>query len=148
MIKPHIILMAVGLLLTSSVSFALPQRVTITPSAITSIYDGDTFRAYIKGITPQGERSTRIRIRIRHIDTPEIKGKCPAEIKGALAARAKARQWLMQASTLQLTHLGYDRYGRLLATVTLNGQQSYANKMIQQGLARPYEGKKRQGWCR
>ncbi|MCD9477141.1 thermonuclease family protein [Photobacterium phosphoreum] len=145
MIKFRYILMAIGLWLTSSVSFALPQSVTITPSAIASIYDGDTFRAYIQGITPQGERSTRIRI--RHLDTPEIKGKCPAEIKGALAARAKARQWLMQASTIQLSHLGYDRYGRLLATVTLNGQQSYANKMIQQGLARPYEGKKRQGWC-
>lgn len=145
MIKPRYVLMAIGLLMTSSVSFALPQSVIITPSSIASIYDGDTFRAYIQGITPQGERSTRIRI--RHLDTPEIKGKCPAEIKGALAARAKARQWLMQASTIQLSHLGYDRYGRLLATVTLNGQQSYANKMIQQGLARPYEGKKRQGWC-
>lgn len=145
MIKPRYVLMAIGLWLTSSVSFALPQSVIITPSAIASIYDGDTFHAYIQGITPRGERSTRIRI--RHLDTPEIKGKCPAEIKGALAARAKARQWLMQASTIQLSHLGYDRYGRLLATVTLNGQQSYANKMIQQGLARPYEGKKRQGWC-
>ena len=52
------------------------------------------------------------------LDAPEIKSQCQVKIKEELA------------------------------TVPLNGQQSYANKMIQQGLARPYEGKKRQGWCR
>ena len=52
---------------------------------VTSIYDGDTFRATVKGWPPLiGER---IPIRIAGIDTPELKGKCKREKQ--LAKKAK-----------------------------------------------------------
>ena len=48
-----------------------------TALEITSIYDGDTFRANIKGFPAViGEHMS---IRINGIDTPELRGKCDKE---------------------------------------------------------------------
>lgn len=129
-----------------SSAFALPNQITISPRQIASVYDGDTFRAYLPGITPPSKKSTRIRI--RHIDTPEIKGQCAFEKDLAARARGYGMGLLNGSHSITLSHLGRDRYGRLLATVTLNGSVSYANKMISAGLARPYEGGRRNSWCR
>ncbi|SPY45164.1 thermonuclease family protein [Photobacterium damselae] len=128
-----------------SSAFAQPNLITISPRQITSVYDGDTFRAYLPGITPQDKQSTRIRI--RHIDTPEIKGQCVYEKDLAAKARGYGMELLTGSRSITLSQLGRDRYGRLLATVTLNGNISYANKMLSAGLARPYEGGRRNSWC-
>ena len=56
-----------------------------TVSSVTSIYDGDTFRATIDGWHPLiGER---ISIRVNGVDTPEMRGKCEQE--KLLARKAK-----------------------------------------------------------
>ena len=39
-----------------------------------------------------------------------------------------------------------DRYRRTLATLTVDGKDMAAT-MISEGLARPYHGERRQGWC-
>ncbi|MGI2799260.1 thermonuclease family protein [Photobacterium damselae] len=129
----------------TSSALALPNQIMISPRQITSVYDGDTFRAYLPGITPQDKQSTRIRI--RHIDTPEIKGQCSYEKDLAAKARRYGIGLLTSSRSITLSHLGRDRYGRLLATVTLNGNISYANKMLSARLARPYEGGRRNSWC-
>lgn len=126
-------------------AFAQPNQITISPRQIASVYDGDTFRAYLPNITPQDKPSTRIRI--RHIDTPEIKGQCRYEKDLAAKARQYGMALLYGAHVITLSDLDHDRYGRLLATVTLNGHVSYANKMLSAGLARSYEGGKRSSWC-
>ncbi|ARR51804.1 thermonuclease family protein (plasmid) [Photobacterium damselae subsp. damselae] len=126
-------------------AFALPNHVTISADNITSIYDGDTFRAYLPSITSPREKSTRIRI--RHLDTPEIKGRCPYEKELALHARNFGRKLLFDAHTITLSNLAHDRYGRVLATVTLNNNISYAKQLIDAQLARPYNGGHRLGWC-
>lgn len=65
------------LFLTSHVhaaSIRYKNHGTLLVSEVTSIYDGDTFRANIKGLHSLiGER---ISIRVAGIDTPEIRGKC------------------------------------------------------------------------
>ena len=109
---------------------------------VLSVTDGDTFRARIP-VWDNVEVITAVRI--RGIDTPEIKGKCPAEKAAALAAKARLAELLN--GSVQLLHVDPDKYaGRVDADVTVNGQ-SVAAVLIAEGLARPYTGGARQGWC-
>ena len=46
-----------------------------------------------------------------------------------------------------LTNIAREKYGRALADVTLEDGTSVAELMMEAGLARPYEGGRRAGWC-
>ncbi|MGE4278174.1 MAG: thermonuclease family protein [Magnetospirillum sp.] len=107
------------------------------------VVDGDTYQIAHAG-APQGER-----VRARHFDTPE-KGdlaQCAAEREKAGQASAFARRLLPRGATVVLSEFGRDRYGRLLARVTLTDGTDIAAQLIGAGLAKPYEGGRKQGWC-
>ena len=107
------------------------------------VTDGDTFRARVE-IWPGIETVTAVRI--RGIDTPELRGKCQAEKDKAIAARERLRA-LLAAGPVQLFHVEPDKYsGRVDATVTVNGRE-LGQVLVSEGLARPYTGGTRQGWC-
>jgi len=109
---------------------------------VLSVTDGDTFRVRIP-VWDNVEVVTAVRI--RGIDTPEIKGKCPAE--KAMALEAKARLTALLNGPVQLLHVDPDKYaGRVDADVLVDGK-SVAAVLIAEGLARPYTGGARQGWC-
>lgn len=109
---------------------------------VLSVTDGDTFRARV----PVWDNIDVVTaVRIRGIDTPELKGKCPAE--KAMALEAKARLAVLLNGQVQLLHVEPDKYsGRVDADVSVNGK-SVAAVLIAEGLARPYTGGARQGWC-
>jgi len=100
-----------------------------------SVYDGDT-------ITIRGER-----IRIMGLDTPELGrgARCASEGRMAIAARDELRR-LLRGAEITLRRDGSDRYGRTLAYVYADGQD-VAQALIAAGLARPYDGGRRAGWC-
>ena len=50
------------------------------------------------------------------------------------------------SSKIMVAFRGTDRYGRRLARLTLDGTD-VADPLIAAGLARPYEGGRRDGWC-
>ena len=107
------------------------------------VTDGDTFRARVE-IWPGIETVTAVRL--RGIDTPELRGKCQAEKDKAIAARERLRA-LLAAGPVQLFHVEPDKYsGRVDATVTVNGRE-LGQVLVSEGLARPYTGGTRQGWC-
>lgn len=112
---------------------------------VTSIYDADTFRATIKE-WPQiiGER---IPIRVNGIDAPEIRGKCQEEKIKAREAKKESVAMLRSAKQIELRNIKRGKYFRIIADVYLDGK-SLAQVLIIKGLARPYDGKKRQGWCK
>ena len=86
----------------------------------------------------------RERIRILDIDAPELKGRCPYE--RALAIRARNRLVeLLNAGPYVIERDGKDRYGRVLATVTVNGA-SVGSQLVNEGLARKWAGR-REPWC-
>ncbi|GAB4181970.1 MAG: hypothetical protein OHK0024_21080 [Thalassobaculales bacterium] len=86
------------------------------------------------------------RIRVLGVDTPEIAGRCPAEI--ALARRARAlTQALLDRGPVTIERAGRDRWGRTLARVWIDGRD-LADLLIAAGLGRPYSGGRRQSWCR
>jgi len=85
-------------------------------------------------------------IRIANIDAPEPHPpRCVKEARLGLAATERLKA-LLASGTLALSGAGHDQYGRDLRSVSVNGQD-VGEAMIGAGLARSYDGKKRQGWC-
>lgn len=111
----------------------------ITVKKVVSVYDGDTFRAILTN------ESKDLPIRVRGVDTPEIKGQCSYEKEAALRARDFTKSLLMNAKVIQLRDVGEDKYHRVLATVTIDGVD-LANTLISEGFGRQWKGR-RENWC-
>ena len=111
---------------------------------ILRVIDGDTIeiRAQIwLGLTLTSH------VRIRGIDTPEMRGACPAEKTAAAAARDRLAE--LAGGTIRLANIADDKYaGRVLADVTAGDGTDLGSAMIASGLARPYGGGARGDWCR
>ena len=100
------------------------------------VVDGDTFWI-------DGEK-----VRIADIDTPETHpARCAEEARLGNAATDRL-QVLLNAGAFELQPINRDtdRYGRKLRIVVRNGQ-SLGGVLVSEGLARNYEGGRRDGWC-
>lgn len=100
------------------------------------IVDGDTF--WYAGDT----------YRIADIDTPETHpARCAEEAALGAAATGRLRRWLNAGSfSLESAGRDTDRFGRKLRIVSRGGT-SVGDVLIAEGLARPWEGRRRP-WCR
>jgi len=115
-----------------------------TVTSVTSIYDGDTFRANIAGWPDI--IGHRIGIRINGIDTPEIKGKCKDEKILARKAKQFTVTALRSAQYITLKNIKRGKYYRIIADVYVDGS-NLAELLLKNQLARAYHGEKRQSWC-
>ncbi|KZY65611.1 MULTISPECIES: thermonuclease family protein [unclassified Oleiphilus] len=121
---------------------------------LTRVLDGDTFSVtWLPGAEYKGRDMP---VRIRGIDTPEIKGNCAYEKNAAKNAKEALENLLTPYARLSpkgiiLYDIDYDKYSRLLAKVEVinesNEEIDIASEMLKQGHARPYNGGKRLGWC-
>ncbi len=100
------------------------------------VVDGDTFWM-------DGEK-----IRVADIDTPETHpARCAQEAALGEAATQRLHALLNGgAITLQAIDRDTDRYGRKLRIVAIDGR-GVGDTLVAEGLARPYRGGPRQGWC-
>ena len=115
-----------------------------TALEVTSIYDGDTFRANIEGFPAViGEH---ISIRISGIDTPELRGKCDKEKQLARLAKQFTVERLRAAKNIVLKNIKRGKYFRLIADVYVDGV-SLGEQLIKQGHAVKYIGKAKRTWC-
>jgi micrococcal nuclease len=111
---------------------------------VTSIYDGDTFRANIKGYPAiVGEHMS---IRINGIDTPELRGKCDKEKQLAKLAKQFTVEHLRAARSIVLRNIKRGKYFRLIAVVYVDGL-NLGEQLIKQGHAVKYIGKTKSTWC-
>jgi len=86
-------------------------------------------------------------VRLRGIDAPELAGRCPAERRRAVAAR-DALAGLVGGGEVRLAGVETDKYGgRVVADVSDPGGRPLAAVLVDAGLARPYDGGRRAGWC-
>ena len=108
-------------------------------------YDGDTIYVAIPGLP--GEIAN-MSVRVRGVDTPEIRGKCESEKHLAKQARDYARNRLKSAKSVEFCEPEWGRYGgRVVASVRIDGSPLDV-ELISNGLARAYDGKtKRRPWC-
>lgn len=107
-------------------------------------YDGDTLYALLPGLPTE---LREISVRVRGIDAPELRGRCAREIVQAEAARAETARLLRAGRWVEMCAVGWDKYGgRVDARVMIDGRD-LGQALIAAGLARPYEGDRREGWC-
>jgi len=127
-------------------AFAERTYGSVTIAEVTSIYDGDTFRANIPDYPSIiGER---MGIRINGVDTPEMRGKCEQEKVLARKAKQYNIKALRNAKTIELRNMQRGKYFRIVADVYADGQ-SVGEGLVRQGLAVIYDGgRKVKDWCK
>lgn len=105
--------------------------------SIASVYDGDTFKINLN--CSLAVYCEKVPVRVRGVDTAEIKGKTEREKKLAQQAKAFTKEFLAQ-EPVNLSGCGRDKYFRLLCDVT-NGQgKDLASELIKRNLGYSYQG--------
>lgn len=109
-------------------------------------YDADTITFDIPNVHPL--IGNKISVRVRHIDTPEIKGKLPCEKDAARTAKKLIENQLRNAQRVDLENVDKDKYFRILADVIVDGR-SLKETLFKNNLAYKYEGgtKQKINWC-
>lgn len=98
---------------------------------VTKVYDGDTIHAVFKLY----ETWYKFHIRLENIDTPEMHG----EQKNKAIEVTNYLRSLILDKDVQLICHGFDKYGRVLATVIYD-QMDINNHLVEKGMAKPYFG--------
>lgn len=109
-------------------------------------YDGDTITFDIPNVHPLMGKS--VGVRVRHVDTPEIKGKAPCEKDVARTAKRLIENLLKSAKTIHLKNVDRDKYFRILADVEVDGKD-LKEILFKNHVAYRYEGdtKRKINWC-
>ncbi|GBC59543.1 nuclease [Desulfonema ishimotonii] len=111
---------------------------------IDKVYDGDTFFAHVKGHFPIDKKP--VGIRVRGVDTPEMKGSRPSVKKKAVKAKQLVESELRNARKIHLYNISMkDKYGRMLATVFCD-RRDLGRMLIEKKLAKTYDGGKKAAW--
>ncbi|MBT3358184.1 MAG: thermonuclease family protein [Rhodospirillales bacterium] len=112
---------------------------------IVRVIDGDTLVVRVQVWLDQ---EVETRVRLFGVDSPEIRGKCPEERRMALEARAFIEKLGGSDNGVFLHDVRHGKFARrVIARVSSARFADFAAALLQSGLARPYDGKKRQSWC-
>lgn len=130
---------------------ALAEYGSVTVDEVTSVIDGDTFRATINDWPPV--IGDRIPIRIADINAPERRSRCDTEAEKererelAADARIYLVERLRSADVIELRNIRRGSFFRIIAEVWVDGQDVGA-EMLAEGRAVPYEsGQGGRSWC-
>ena len=109
-------------------------------------YDGDTITFNIPGLHPL--IGDEIPVRVRAIDTPEIRGRSDCEKNIAKEARFFVASKLKLAKNIELRNAERGKYFRIVADVVVDGT-SIRDQLIKFNLGRSYNGKTKTNkrWC-
>lgn len=114
------------------------------PAELVEVIDGDTLR--VRARIWLGQEIT-VLVRLRGVDTPELKGKCAREKELARAARDLVSRAAASGPLIMTEISGGKYYGRVVAAVSNAQGHSLAPLLLDAGLARAYGGARRGGWC-
>ncbi|MEX0697902.1 MAG: thermonuclease family protein [Dongiaceae bacterium] len=132
-----------AMLLATGETVAAEQIGGPVRAEVIRVIDGDTIEARAQlwiGL------SLISRIRIRGIDTPEMRGGCLAEKTLAAAARDLLAE--LAGEAILITNIENDKYGgRVIADAAAGNGADLGSEMVARGLARPYDGEARADWC-
>ena len=108
------------------------------------VVDGDSFEARVQ-VWPGIAITTMVRL--RGIDTPELRARCSEERTKAEAARAKLAAILAEGG-VELRAVGLDKYGgRIDASASTRATPDVSAVILQSGHGRSYNGSRRDSWC-
>lgn len=140
---------AVGLALAVSLSLGPSARAAeVLPGPVAAdvvrVIDGDTLDVLARVWLGQ---TVQVRVRLDGVDAPELRGRCAGE----RAQAEEVRSWLVRqlaGRSIALRQVRLGKYaGRVVARVELDGGQDLSVMLLQAGLARPYDGRRRADWC-
>ena len=100
-------------------------------------YDGDTMTVNIPGVHPLF--GNEIGIRVRGIDTLEIRVKYPFEKQKAKETKTLIEGILNRANEITLHDIEREKYFRIVASVIVDGQ-NLSDLLLAKKLAVPYDG--------
>jgi endonuclease YncB( thermonuclease family) len=127
-----------------AITATLPIRGSTHPAEVLRVIDGDTFEARVH-VWPGLDITTKVRL--RGVDAPELKARCPAERAMAEAARDALRDMLAEGA-VGVSAITPDKYGgRVVADAATRSVGSVSVELQSRGLARSYGGGRRRGWC-
>jgi len=113
----------------------------IYKAKVLRVYDGDTITVdWDLGKSIIAKKET---LRIYGIDTPEKRG--PEKIAGKLVAEYSRNLLDQKEVVIQTIKDKKGKFGRYLAKVWIE-EMDYAQHLIDEGLAKPYFGKKKEPW--
>ncbi len=116
----------------------------LVPIEILRVIDGDTIEVRARIWLDQ---FLVTRVRLRDIDAPEFTGRCPAELARAEAAKRHLSA-LAGSGPAYLADVGRDKYGgRVLGRIVSADGRDLASRMLADGHARTYGGRRRLSWC-
>lgn len=114
---------------------------------ITRVKDGDTVEFEAKWLP--APLKPLLSLRVLGVDTPEKapRAKCEKEAKGGQAATDFTKKRVAEAKKIQIEIKDWDKFGgRVLGDVIIDGQ-SLSKMLIDNKLARPYNGEAKKSWC-
>ena len=104
---------------------------------VLSVYDGDTITVSLDlGLSIE----VKAKCRLLGIDTPEIRTKSAAEKEAAYTARDRVRDLILDKTVILHSVAKPDKYGRLLVKVWAEDGSCVNQLLIDEGLAREYDG--------
>jgi endonuclease YncB( thermonuclease family) len=119
-------------------------RGTGHPAEVLRVIDGDTFEARVN-VWPGLAVTTKVRL--RGIDAPELKARCPEERTLAEAARDALRDLLAEGG-VTLSAVVPDKYGgRVDADAATRSTANVSAELLAKGHGRRYAGGHRLTWC-
>ena len=102
------------------------------------VIDGDTILVTAR---PWPQQSVEVYVRLRGIDTPELKSKCARGQEAAEAAKHFLEEMAGASSTVKLTRISADKYfGRIVADVVLQDGRDPARERLAAVFAASYSG--------
>jgi endonuclease YncB( thermonuclease family) len=108
-------------------------------------YDGDTITVNIPSLHPL--IGSKISIRLRGIDTPELRSKCAQEKQLAKECKKIVYDLLCEARRIDLYNVQRGKYFRIVADVVADGQ-NISKILLDKGIAVVYNGgTKVKDWC-
>lgn len=103
------------------------------------VIDGDTILVTAR---PWPQQSIEVYVRLRGIDTPELKSSCQKGKTAAIEAKHLLEEMALGSSVVKLSRISADKYfGRIVADVSLADGRDPAKEMMAAGLAAAYSGK-------
>lgn len=134
----------------SSFIFFTTDTATASPKGyywtVTDVYDGDTFTVD-KKFYP--EELGSIKVRIKGIDTGELgyRAKCNLEAEKAETAKMFLQMKLM-GKKVTIRNVESDKYGNRVVADVFLGTEKIADTLLSKDLAKPYDGGKKEEWCK
>lgn len=141
-----------------SLFIAIPAQASDIYAEYVRNYDGDTVTVDLVDLRDIDLDGTfaplwdNIGIRVAGVDTPEIRGKCPAEKVLAKEAKYLVRDALKSAEFITIRNAKRGKYFRIVGDIILEPgterERNLKDLLLDADLAVPYNGgRKTKSWC-